>query len=366
MIDSLTHSEGGERGTWRTNFEPGYQYPDGSALEYMHLYLSDVTSLTEARAYLKDNPVQFVYPLKYPKTYQLTPIQIKTLIGDNTFTADSGANINLTYRAKETRRNNIYWGRCDSAGEAQNKVATVNDDFILEEGATCFIYFANTNTYGGPATLNVNGTGAMPFHKEGTSNISTSMNWGYGGHTFLPVIYYNNSWRLCTDLFNNASTIKSGLMSAGDKTTLNTVSGYYQLTDEDLNNIRPNQFGVYWAESNNTCAHKPTAITVNAFSLLCMKTTSAYMLQVLFHATSNRQWRRYYNGNSGSWSGWSEITYSWNAASGWAGLMSAADKVKLDGLKASTINVTDTYGLCGTTGATVTIQALMDAIASKV
>ena len=29
LIDSLTHSEGGERGTWRTNFEPGYQYLQG-------------------------------------------------------------------------------------------------------------------------------------------------------------------------------------------------------------------------------------------------------------------------------------------------------------------------------------------------
>ena len=194
---------------------------------------------------------------------------------------------------------------------------------------------------------------------------------GYIIQLFWPTswgVYYARTWNgtSWTDWeypFREATTSQSGRMSATDKTYLDGIVGT-QLTNEDLNDLHPGHFAVYWADSDNTCAHKPTAISVYAFALICLKTTSTYQLQVLFHPTSNRQWRRYWNGSS--WSGWSEITYSWNAARTYNGLMSTADKIKLDDLKASTINVTDTYGVAGTAGATVTIQALMDAIASKV
>lgn len=194
---------------------------------------------------------------------------------------------------------------------------------------------------------------------------------GYIIQLFWPTawgVYYartwnGTSWTNWEYPFRDATTSQSGRMSATDKTYLDGIVGT-QLTNEDLNDIHPGHFAVYWADSDNTCTHKPTAISVYAFALICLKTTSAYQLQVLFHPTSNRQWRRYWNGSS--WSGWSEITYSWNAARTYNGLMSTADKIKLDDLKASTINVTDTYGVAGTAGATVTIQALMDAIASKV
>lgn len=162
-----------------------------------------------------------------------------------------------------------------------------------------------------------------------------------------------------------ATSSEIGLMSTTDKQALDGLSSI-ELTNEDLNDLHPLKTTFYWSETGNTCTHKPTAITVNSFALICIRTTTAWMLQICIHPTSNRQWRRYYNSQADSWSGWSEITYSWNAARTYAGLMSAADKIKLDDLKASTINVTDTYGVTGTVGATVTIQDLMDAIASKV
>lgn len=139
------------------------------------------------------------------------------------------------------------------------------------------------------------------------------------------------------------------------------------LTNEDLNNLHPLETTIYYGITGNTCTHKPTAITVNTFSLICLRVNATYMQQILIHPTSARAWRRLWTGTAWQSSGaWSELLYSYPAARTYNGLMSAADKAKLDDLAASTINVVDTKGLCGTVGATVTIQALMDAIANRV
>ena len=364
MVDSLPLAAQTDNSYWLSSTS-NYHYSDGRDLWYFNMQLPETSSLAEARAWFAEHPVHVLYPLKYPKTYQLTPVQIQTLIGDNTFSMDASGSIDITYRAKETRRNNVYYGVCESEGDAQHKIATVNDDFILEEGAVCFIYFYNSNTYGGNgATLNVNGTGEISLRRPGVAGLSSSTNWGYSTG-IQPVVYRDGVWTLAGNLINLTTSITSGLMSYSDKRAIDGFKSI-ELTNEDLNDLHPLQTTFYWAENTNTCAHKPTAISITSFALLCIRTTTAWMLQICLHPTSNRQWRRYYNSQADSWSGWSEITYSWPVTRTYSGLMTAADKIKLDDLKASTINVTDTYGVTGTAGATVTIQALMDAIASKV
>lgn len=225
---------------------------------------------------------------------------------------------------------------------------------------TTWYYAGGNNTVENKPGSNFTSFGMVCFRTAG--GYITQLFWPTGWSYHYCRTWNGTSWTEWVCIGREASSSENGLMSATDKTYLDGIVGT-QLTNEDLNDIHPGHFAVYWADSNNTCTHKPTAISVYAFALVCLKTTSAYQLQVLFHPTSNRQWRRYWTGSS--WSGWSEITYSWNAARTYNGLMSTADKIKLDDLKASTINVTDTYGVAGTAGATVTIQALMDAIASK-
>lgn len=57
-----------------------------------------LTTKDEAIAYLTANPLQVVYPLATTQTYQLTPQQIDTLLGNNTVFVDCGS-VSVTYQA---------------------------------------------------------------------------------------------------------------------------------------------------------------------------------------------------------------------------------------------------------------------------
>lgn len=52
----------------------------------------------EVRAWFASNPSEFVYYLATPQTYQLTPQQIETLLGNNTVFVDCGS-VSVTYQA---------------------------------------------------------------------------------------------------------------------------------------------------------------------------------------------------------------------------------------------------------------------------
>ena len=61
-------------------------------------FTTDITAATEWLAWLADNPVQLVYPLATPLEYDLTPNDLRTLLGDNTIFADCG-DVEVTYKA---------------------------------------------------------------------------------------------------------------------------------------------------------------------------------------------------------------------------------------------------------------------------
>lgn len=72
--------------------------------------------------------------------------------------------------------NDIYtftlpYGVCSTEAGATEKVVTV-DNFSLEEGAVVIVKFTNSNSVSSP-TLNVNGTGAKPIYRYGTTVAST-------------------------------------------------------------------------------------------------------------------------------------------------------------------------------------------------
>lgn len=60
---------------------------------------SSITSVADLRDKITATPVEVVYPLATPVTYQLTPQQIKTLIGTNNIWSDSGGILHVGYRA---------------------------------------------------------------------------------------------------------------------------------------------------------------------------------------------------------------------------------------------------------------------------
>jgi len=50
----------------------------------------DLTDVDELKAFLTENPIKICYILDEPITYQLTPTQIRTLVGNNNIWADTG------------------------------------------------------------------------------------------------------------------------------------------------------------------------------------------------------------------------------------------------------------------------------------
>lgn len=49
------------------------------------------TTLAEVNAYLAENPLVLAYAIQTPQTYQLTPTEVKTLLGGNTIYTDAGS-----------------------------------------------------------------------------------------------------------------------------------------------------------------------------------------------------------------------------------------------------------------------------------
>ena len=62
----------------------------------LDINITGITSLNDYILWLTDNPLQIVYKIATPITYQLTPTQITTLLGQNNIWADTG-NIDITY-----------------------------------------------------------------------------------------------------------------------------------------------------------------------------------------------------------------------------------------------------------------------------
>lgn len=71
---------------------------------YLITVLPDQTADTIAKAtqWFSDNPTQFVYDLATPQTFNLTPTQVETLLGQNYVSHDGGGTISLVYIKKDS------------------------------------------------------------------------------------------------------------------------------------------------------------------------------------------------------------------------------------------------------------------------
>lgn len=70
----------------------------GSIQGYIDFINNAITDLASWKTDLSQRPVQVVYPLTTPLTYQLTPQQVTSLLGENRVWADTG-NVEVTYPA---------------------------------------------------------------------------------------------------------------------------------------------------------------------------------------------------------------------------------------------------------------------------
>ena len=104
------------------------------------------------------------------------------------------SNVQTQLDAKsDSGHNHIYYGVCSTAAATAAKTVTV-DNFSLVTGAMVIVKFSEANSASSP-TLNVNGTGAKPIYRYGTTAASTgasSTGWRDGAvQTF---VYDGTGW----------------------------------------------------------------------------------------------------------------------------------------------------------------------------
>jgi hypothetical protein len=58
-----------------------------------------ITTAADFKTWLASNPLQVVYELAAPVTYQLTPTEVDSLLGENNFWHDANGNTTAVYRA---------------------------------------------------------------------------------------------------------------------------------------------------------------------------------------------------------------------------------------------------------------------------
>ena len=93
---------------------PGQAYMSGANGQQITMYLPDQTidNLDDANDWLAQNQPEFVIALATPVTYQLTPQEVDTLLGDNNIWSNTG-NTTVTYKA-------------DIQGYIDKKLASIN------------------------------------------------------------------------------------------------------------------------------------------------------------------------------------------------------------------------------------------------
>lgn len=71
----------------------GFNSVDGYGKWIYFRFLKSVvgSTLEELNAYLSENPVSVAYAMETPQTYQLTPTEVRTILGGNTIYTDAGA-----------------------------------------------------------------------------------------------------------------------------------------------------------------------------------------------------------------------------------------------------------------------------------
>ena len=108
------------------------------------------------------------------------------------------------------------YGYCETAAATAAKVVDMTG-FVLVEGATIFVKFKERNNAANP-TLNVNGTGAKPIYRYGTTRPSTSdavngwyagavLAFTYDGTGWVEHYWYNNQYNLANQSLGGGNFI---------------------------------------------------------------------------------------------------------------------------------------------------------------
>ena len=138
-----------------------------------------------------------------------------------------------------------YYGVCSTAAGTAAKTVTVDNSFKLVTGVSVTIKFSDKNSASNP-TLNVNGTGAKPLYRYGTTVVSTATTTsGWIAGSVQTFTYDGTGW--VRDYWNNTTYSNAslgqgyGVCSTAAATAAKTVSiSSYALTDGGIVSIKFN------------------------------------------------------------------------------------------------------------------------------
>ena len=211
-----------------------------------------------------------------------------------------------------------HYGTCSTAAGTAAKTVTLNN-FTLVTGARIAIKFTVTNTASNP-TLNVNNTGAKAIQYRGTAITASYL----GTNRVYEFVYDGTAYQLIGDIdtnttYNVATTSTNGLLSSSDKSKLDSITVDANKVEESDTNgnikIDGSEVNVYTHPTTSGYKHIPTGGAVN---------------QVLeWSADGTAKWGHTIQTDVPANAKFTDTTYT-NATQSKAGLMSAADKLKLD------------------------------------
>ena len=143
---------------------PIYEFKDGRIREWQYDKSITSSDVTNALGY---TPYNSTNPNGYITSSALSPYVLASTLSA---VATSGDYDDLTNKPTipSVGNSKVYWGKSTTSRDTQVKIVTCSD-FVLENGATIFIYFNAGNTYNGTTKLNINNTGEIHIGREGTS-----------------------------------------------------------------------------------------------------------------------------------------------------------------------------------------------------
>ena len=302
----------------------------GSNNQYMYLYhaneLPNVSSGATLITYLQSNPIDVTYPLATPLTYQLTPTQVTSLLGENNVWADTG-NTTVTfgadiksyidnttggkqdkifasgilkgngsggvsaavagtdYQAPLTAGTDYqtplaenalqYYGVCSTAASTQAKTVTIDGITSLSTGLEIRVKMTNAQTYNGTPTLNVNSLGAKNIMQHG-SVAAVRYQWQAGEVVSLTYdgtywVLENNS--LATTTYFGLTRLSSATNSTAEDSaaTPKAVKTAYDLANAAVPNTEKGAAsGVATLDSNT----KVTAAQASSYMFMLQENTT--------------------------------------------------------------------------------------------
>lgn len=211
-----------------------------------------------------------------------------------------------------------HYGTCSTAAGTAAKVVALTG-FKLVTGSRVTVKFTVTNTAASP-TLNVNSTGAKSILYRGSA-----ISAGYlAANRTYEFVYNGTAYELVGDVDTNttysaATTSAQGLMSAADKTKLESISADATKVEESETNgnikIDGAETVVYTHPTTAGNKHIPSGGAAN---------------QVLeYDSVGTAKWGHTVQSDVPSNAKFTDTTYS-NATQSTDGLMSSEDKTKLD------------------------------------